>query len=149
MFRKMIRWGIVATLAMAALVIPEAPAQTVSVRDQIWSTVERADAFKKQAKLPQAAREYEQALDLARQHLGPEDLTTAAVMNNLASLYDDMGRYADAEPLFKRSLAIRETKLGCENRKGVRNRKMAFLHQCARHRFPTPYPYSRSTCLSS
>ena len=94
MFR-MIRCGIVATLAMAALVIPEAPAQTVSAREQIRSAVQRAEAFKKQVKLPQAAREYEQALDLARQHLGPEDITTAAVMN---SLYG-MGRYAEAEPL--------------------------------------------------
>ena len=90
MFR-MIRRGIVATLAMAALVIPEAPAQTVSAREQIRSAVQRAEAFKKQVKLPQAAHEYEQALDLARQHLGPEDITTAAVMDRLANLYQVHG----------------------------------------------------------
>ena len=28
-------------------------------------------------------------------------------LNNLAALYNDQGRYADAEPLYKRSLAIR------------------------------------------
>ena len=33
-------------------------------------------------------------------------------MNNLASLYKAMGRYAEAEPLFCRSLAIREKQLG-------------------------------------
>ena len=33
-------------------------------------------------------------------------------LNNLAGLYDDQGRYADAEPLYKRSLAIREKALG-------------------------------------
>ena len=33
-------------------------------------------------------------------------------LNNLAALYDDQGRYADAEPLYKRSLAIREKALG-------------------------------------
>ena len=111
MFR-MIRCGIVATLAMAALVIPEAPAQTVSAREQIQSAVQRAEAFEKQVKLPQAAREYEQALDLARQHLGPEDITTAAVMNSLAELYYAMGRYAEAEPLYRRSLEVREKQLG-------------------------------------
>ena len=91
---------------------PGAPAQAVSARDQIRSAIERAEAFEKQAKLPQAAREYEQALDLARQYLGPEDLTTAAVMNRLANLYRDMGRYAEAEPLFRRSLEIYEKQLG-------------------------------------
>ena len=33
-------------------------------------------------------------------------------LNNLAALYQDQGRYADAEPLYKRSLAIREKALG-------------------------------------
>ena len=55
MFR-IIRCGIVATLALAPLVIPEAPAQTGSAREQIQSAVQRAEAFEKQVKLPQAAR---------------------------------------------------------------------------------------------
>ena len=33
-------------------------------------------------------------------------------MDRLASLYQAMGRYAEAEPLFRRSLAIREKQLG-------------------------------------
>ena len=33
-------------------------------------------------------------------------------LNNLAALYADQGRYADAEPLYKRALAIREKALG-------------------------------------
>ena len=33
-------------------------------------------------------------------------------LNNLAVLYQDMGQYAKAEPLFQRSLEIREAKLG-------------------------------------
>ena len=33
-------------------------------------------------------------------------------LNNLAALYDKQGRYADAEPLYKRSLAIQEKALG-------------------------------------
>ena len=33
-------------------------------------------------------------------------------LNNLAVLYDSPGRYADAEPLYKRSLAIGEKTLG-------------------------------------
>ncbi len=33
-------------------------------------------------------------------------------LNNLADLYQKQGRYADAEPLYKRALAIREKALG-------------------------------------
>ena len=33
-------------------------------------------------------------------------------MNNLAALYQRQERFADAEPLFKRALAIRERSLG-------------------------------------
>ena len=36
-------------------------------------------------------------------------------LNNLAALYQRQQRYADAEPLFKRSLAIREKTLGPEH----------------------------------
>ena len=36
-------------------------------------------------------------------------------LNNLAELYRIQGRYADAEPLFKRSLAINEKALGPEH----------------------------------
>ena len=36
-------------------------------------------------------------------------------LNNLANLYRDQGRYAKAEPLFKRALAIFEKALGPEH----------------------------------
>ena len=40
------------------------------------------------------------------------DIILAATLNNLAELYKEEGRYADAEPLCKRALAIREKALG-------------------------------------
>ena len=36
----------------------------------------------------------------------------ATSLNNLALLYESMGRYAEAEPLFRHSLEIREKRLG-------------------------------------
>ena len=36
----------------------------------------------------------------------------ATSLNSLARLYEAQGRYADAEPLYERSLAIREKVLG-------------------------------------
>ena len=44
--------------------------------------------------------------------LGPNDPRLAASLNNLAAIYDAQGKYAEAEPLYKRSLAIREKALG-------------------------------------
>ncbi len=44
----------------------------------------------------------------------------ATDLNNLAELYHAQGRYADAEPIFRRSLAIKEKVLGPEH-PGVAN----------------------------
>ena len=44
--------------------------------------------------------------------LGPDHLSLGTPLNNLASLYEELGRYAEAESLFKRSLAITEKALG-------------------------------------
>jgi tetratricopeptide (TPR) repeat protein len=39
----------------------------------------------------------------------------ATSLNNLAELFRDQGKYAKAEPLYQRSLAIREKTLGPEH----------------------------------
>jgi tetratricopeptide (TPR) repeat protein len=39
----------------------------------------------------------------------------AAVLSNLADLYYTQGKYAQAEPLYQRSLAIREKALGLDH----------------------------------
>jgi tetratricopeptide (TPR) repeat protein len=44
--------------------------------------------------------------------LGPDHPDVATSLNNLAQLYETQGQYAQAEPLFKRSLAISEKALG-------------------------------------
>ena len=58
----------------------------------------------------------------------------ATSLNNLAELYRDQGHYAEAEPLFKRSLAIVEKALGPEHpnvAQGLEN-YAALLRQTAR-----------------
>ena len=52
-----------------------------------------------------------QALEAA-ETLGPDHPSVATSLNNLAELYRVQGQYAQAEPLYKRSLAIREKALG-------------------------------------
>ncbi len=49
--------------------------------------------------------------------LGPEHPDVAQSLNNLALLYQVQGNYAEAEPLYRRSLAIYEKVLGPEHPK--------------------------------
>jgi tetratricopeptide (TPR) repeat protein len=66
---------------------------------------------------PSRAGKYSEATPLAQrlltnreQAFGPSDRDVAATLNNLAALYQSQERYADAEPLFKRSLrSLEET----------------------------------------
>jgi CHAT domain-containing protein/Tfp pilus assembly protein PilF len=51
-------------------------------------------------------------LAIREKALGPNHPDVAQSLNNLAELYKDQGRYADAEPLFKRSLDIAEKASG-------------------------------------
>jgi hypothetical protein len=61
------------------------------------------------------AGKYSEALPLAQRQLdslekarGPVDRDVAGALNNLAQLYGDLGKDAEAEPLLKRSIAIME-----------------------------------------
>ena len=47
--------------------------------------------------------------------LGAEHPSTAMSLNNLAGLYRNQGKYAEAEPLYERALSIRERQLGGEH----------------------------------
>ncbi|MBT3907536.1 MAG: CHAT domain-containing protein, partial [Rhodospirillaceae bacterium] len=52
------------------------------------------------------------SLAILEKNFGPEHSGVAASLNNLAFLYDDQGRFANAEPLYQRSLSIREKAFG-------------------------------------
>ena len=46
---------------------------------------------------------------------GPQDPRLATSLYNLALVYGNQGKYTEAEPLYRRSLAIREKALGAEH----------------------------------
>ena len=52
---------------------------------------------------------YRLSLAIRESQLGADHPDTAASLNDLAGLYYAQGRYSEAEPLLKRSLAIRES----------------------------------------
>jgi tetratricopeptide (TPR) repeat protein len=54
-------------------------------------------------------------LTIREKALGSEHPDVGTTLNNLADLYRRQGRFADAEPLYKRSLAIAENALGSEH----------------------------------
>jgi tetratricopeptide (TPR) repeat protein len=58
---------------------------------------------------------YKRALAIDEKALGPEHPAVAIRLSNLATLYNDQGRYAEAEPLYKRALAISEKVFGPEH----------------------------------
>ena len=55
---------------------------------------------------------YKRTLAIWEKALGPDHPNGATALNNLAGLYDNQGRYAEAEPLYRQALAIREKALG-------------------------------------
>jgi CHAT domain-containing protein/Tfp pilus assembly protein PilF len=55
------------------------------------------------------------ALEIREKILGPDDLTVAALLGQLALTYSNTGDYANAEPLRLRQLAITEKALGPEH----------------------------------
>ncbi|MBI3041197.1 MAG: CHAT domain-containing protein [Betaproteobacteria bacterium] len=62
-----------------------------------------------------AAARFEAALREA-ESFGASDPRFATTLNNLAALYQTQGRYAEAEPLYRRSLGIAEKALGPDHR---------------------------------
>src|SRR5262249_56883249 len=67
-----------------------------------------------------AAEKYSEAIPLAEAMLanlekGTPSKDLAGALNNLAQLYGDVGRDAEAEPMFKRALAIMEKVVGIDS----------------------------------
>ena len=54
----------------------------------------------------------ERAVEATKRARGPEDPETATALNNLGSLFQKIGDYAKAEPLFQEALGIQQKVLG-------------------------------------
>ena len=76
------------------------------------SYITAAQQAYQQADYAEAEKQLEAALKEAEAF---DDVRLATSLNNLALLYKAQGRYAEAEPLYQRALAIREKALGPEH----------------------------------
>ncbi len=79
-----------------------------SAHDRAWqSYIDAAVEAYVEGDYAEAGRQFEAAVKRA-EAFGPEDLRLATSLNGLAEAYRAQGRHAEAEPLHKRALAIRE-----------------------------------------
>src|SRR5215207_2957687 len=91
-------------LALVAAAPATAPAQSEALQK----------AFRKGAELYRAGRYQEaeplwrEALERGEREFGAQEPRTAQLLNNLAELYRATGRYAEAQPLLQRTIAIDE-----------------------------------------
>jgi CHAT domain-containing protein len=85
---------------------------------------------------------------LLEKALGPEHPDVSVLLGAVAQLYRTQGRYADAEPLYKRSLAIAEKALGPDHRHvAVSLNDLAVLYQ-AQGRYADAEPlYKRALAI--
>ena len=81
-------------------------------QDTPWETYNEAgQKAYEQGHYTEAEKPWVAALKEAEK-FGPQDPRLATSLNNLAELYGARGKYAQADPLHKRALAIREKALG-------------------------------------
>jgi tetratricopeptide (TPR) repeat protein len=93
-----------------------------------------------------AVKFYQQAIK-RQEDTATTDL--ASSLNNLAVLYREMGRYEEAEPLYKRSLAISETQLGPDHPDtGISLNNLASLYESMGHYDAAEPLYERSLAIS-
>ncbi len=77
--------------------------------DALIAAFNQYEALSEQGLYAEAEPFARKALELGTKALGPELPKTAALMDNLAGLYHAQDRDPEAEPLYKRALAIGES----------------------------------------
>ncbi|HUS64516.1 MAG TPA: serine/threonine-protein kinase [Kofleriaceae bacterium] len=102
-FDRAAEWSDIAQAALERIGDP--PARRAALH------VARGHLMSGQGRMADAVTEQEAALGI-RQKLDPDSLETARTLNNLAFLYDELGRYAEARAAGERSLAIQRAGLG-------------------------------------
>src|SRR5438445_11570399 len=98
------RWLLVSLAFAAGVCLSNPSSAGLAAQSAKIAELERAGKYAESIPLAQAM--------LANQEKGPPSRDLAGALNNLAQLYGDVGRDADAEPLHKRALAIMEKSVG-------------------------------------
>jgi tetratricopeptide (TPR) repeat protein len=82
---------------------------TVHAQNLDWVNLNnKARSLYQSGQYEQAIVLVKEALEIAQKEWGNDHPNVAQTLNNLGLLYQDQGEYAQAEPVYKRSLAIWE-----------------------------------------
>lgn len=103
------RLSLLLCLALAGTALTGSPALAQNLSAQSGKIIQLTRAGKYAEALPLA-----QAM-VAELEKGPANRDLGGAINNLAQVYADMGRDAEAEPLYKRALAIMEKSAGLDS----------------------------------
>src|SRR3954466_3757983 len=111
--RGFLRWmaGVLCLAVVPVCFDAGARAETPS-EEQAFAHFRKGKALMDRGNPEEAVLEYDQALKLATSLFGPEDIRVSAVLNDLAFAHYESGQLDKAEPLYLRSLAIKESKPG-------------------------------------
>src|SRR5262245_29896412 len=98
-------WAALVTLVLAQASFSQNAEDVKAAYDQAVKLVQAG-------KLTEATEELDRVVKLAETVYGSDHLNAALYMNEVASKFWEIGMHAKAEPLYQRSLGIREAKLG-------------------------------------
>tara|TARA_Y100000588_G_scaffold284755_1_gene302368 strand:- start:285 stop:785 length:501 start_codon:yes stop_codon:yes gene_type:complete len=107
--KSVIRAALIAVVLVAGSTL-SLPAWAQSA--ELDAAFRQYQSLEKQAKYAEAIPYAQAFVELAKEEFGETHQINAAGLNNLAGLYRYQGHYEDAEPLYKRALAINEKALG-------------------------------------
>ena len=81
-------------------------------REKSWEELNaKVTVLYHQLRYSEASNVAEKALKVAEETFGTNHINVALSLDNLAVLYQDLGKYAEAEPLFKRAMEIEKKAL--------------------------------------
>ena len=86
---------------------------TAHAQEELWKKLNaEAEELYQQEMYYEAIDQGLEALKVAEETLGPDDIKVATTLKILAQSHQNLGEYSEAEPLYNRALEIMETALG-------------------------------------
>jgi tetratricopeptide (TPR) repeat protein len=135
-----------ALIALVAILVSTVGAAAQGQVEEIGKLNIQAMKLYEARKYAEATVIAKRSLDLAEKHPGPSKLFVSTSLNNLALIYAAQGHYAEAEPLYKRSLALYETALDHRQVGSVLNNLAGMYKTQGRYTEAEPL-YKRSLAL--
>jgi tetratricopeptide (TPR) repeat protein len=104
-------WKIISVLSLASLLLAFHPADAQQ-QDEIDATFQQLEVLRKSAKYAEAISLAEYYAKLVKNRFGENHEDYALALNNIGYFYDIQGLFRQAEPYYKRAIAITEQVLG-------------------------------------